>query len=132
MKIPAKTAHRAHRTQDFRPSQSDDLQAFVQKIRQIIADRKLEDRILRLPQVRIKTGRANATIWKDVSAGTMPPPIRIGVRAVGWRESELDAWIEALALMSRSGQHFDMKTVVSLLIAPPLKSTNSLANPASC
>ena len=77
-----------------------------------------DDRILRLPEVRIKTGRAAATIWKDVSDGAFPPPVRIGPRAVGWRNSELMAWVEAWSLLSRGYQAFDMKEFIEQLTAP--------------
>ena len=30
-------------------------------------------------------------------AGTFPKPIYLGPKAVGWLESEIDAWIDALA-----------------------------------
>lgn len=34
------------------------------------------DRILRLPKLSDKTGRAPATIWKDVAEGILPPPFK--------------------------------------------------------
>lgn len=76
------------------------------------------DSILRLPSVRLKTGRAGPTVWKDVSNGTFPPPIRIGPRAVGWLESEINAWLEACAYATRCpNQQFDMKVFVAELTA---------------
>lgn len=91
----------------------EEIQELIVRTRRIT-----DDRILRLPQVREKVGRANATIWKDVSEGTLPPPISIGPRAVGWRNSELSAWLEAWSIASRTKQPVDMKAFVAQLIAP--------------
>ena len=77
-----------------------------------------DDSILRLPHVCEKVGRANATIWKDVSEGIFPPPVNIGPRAVGWRNSELTAWLEACSIATRTRQFVDMKAFIAQLIAP--------------
>lgn len=92
----------------------------------IVRARQLtNDRILRQPLVCEKTGRADATLWKDVSEGTFPPPIRIGPRAVGWRESEVNAWLEACSLATRrAGQPFDMKVFIAELTS--FKSATNL------
>src|SRR5262249_51397804 len=37
-----------------------------------------------------------ATIWRLRHAGKFPRPVRIGLRAVGWRISEIEAWIDRL------------------------------------
>lgn len=52
-------------------------------------------RILRFPETKNKTGCSRTTIWRGVKEGTFPAPLKIGKRAVGWLESDLDAWIEA-------------------------------------
>lgn len=87
--------------------------------------RNAEHRILRLPQVKLKIARANATIWKDVAAGTLSKPISIGTRSVGWLESEINAWIEARIFNSRSpAQAINMRELVTLL-ANPNNETNA-------
>ncbi len=54
-----------------------------------------EKTIIRLPVVRKRTGnKSKSSIYADISAGTFPAPIKIGSRAVGWIESEIDEWIE--------------------------------------
>ena len=50
-------------------------------------------RVLRLPRVQACTGLARSTIYVRVADGSFPQPIRLGARAVGWIESEVDAWI---------------------------------------
>ena len=52
-------------------------------------------RILRLPEVEKRTGRSRAAIYRDMDGGTFPLCFKIGERAVGWAESEVDAWIAA-------------------------------------
>jgi prophage regulatory protein len=51
------------------------------------------DRLLRLPQVREKVGLGRSAVYRLISEGLFPPGVRIGERAVAWRESDLDAWI---------------------------------------
>ena len=49
--------------------------------------------ILRRPQVEARTGLARSTIYDRIKAGTFPAPVSLGEKAVGWVESEIDAWI---------------------------------------
>ena len=49
-------------------------------------------KIIRLPAVADRTGKAKSTIYAEVKAGTFPKPRRIGKRAVGWWEHEIDAF----------------------------------------
>jgi prophage regulatory protein len=51
------------------------------------------NRILRLPGVKEKTGKGKTAIYDAVKAGTFPAPIKLGRRASGWLESEIDDWI---------------------------------------
>ena len=63
-------------------------------------------RVLRLPRVQARTGLARSTIYVRVADGSFPQPIRLGARAVGWIESEVDAWIrEALDPLPRQARH---------------------------
>lgn len=57
--------------------------------------------ILRLPDVKARTGLSRSTIYLRVSEGKFPSPIVLGGRAVGWVESELDTWIEDQIASSR-------------------------------
>lgn len=77
-----------------------------------------QEKMLRLPQVKLKIGRAASTIWKDVKDRTLPPPIALGSRAVAWRESELQAWIEVKVLAARTGLTVDMPGFISQLTKP--------------
>ena len=57
--------------------------------------------ILRLPDVKARTGLSRSSIYLKVSEGMFPTPIALGVRCVGWIESEIDAWIAMRIEMSR-------------------------------
>jgi len=52
-------------------------------------------RILRLRTVEEKTGLKKSSIYERIKGGNFPKPIRLGPRAVGWLESEIDDWIAA-------------------------------------
>jgi prophage regulatory protein len=54
----------------------------------------LSKRVIRLPEACNKTGFSKPTIYRKMRDGTFPRPIKLGDRAVGFVESELDAWIE--------------------------------------
>ena len=45
-------------------------------------------RVLRLRDVRARTGQATSTIYAAMAAGKFPRPIPLGERAVGWLEAE--------------------------------------------
>lgn len=67
-------------------------------------------RILRLPDVKNRTGLSRSTIYALVKNGSFPKYISLGVRSVGWLESEIEAWIEARINASRSGQQIRGKS----------------------
>jgi prophage regulatory protein len=49
------------------------------------------ERIIRFPEVRTLSGLSRSTIYLRIREGLFPRPILIGVRMVGWRESEISA-----------------------------------------
>ena len=60
------------------------------------------DRILRTPEVVKLTGLSRTTIWRRVRSGDFPAPVKLGSlasRSVGWRESEIEEWIEQLLVV---------------------------------
>jgi prophage regulatory protein len=57
--------------------------------------------ILRLKQVKARTGRSRSSIYAAVKNREFPAPVNIGVRAVGWIESEIADWITARIVESR-------------------------------
>jgi prophage regulatory protein len=61
-----------------------------------------EDRFLRLPTVLARIGISRSTLWAWTREGKFPPPVKIGPRAVGWRSTEVDAWIAERVAESRA------------------------------
>jgi len=49
--------------------------------------------ILRRKQVEQRTGLSRSTIYLSIHEGTFPRPIKLGARAVGWLENEIEAWL---------------------------------------
>jgi len=62
-------------------------------------------RLIRLPEVMNKTGYSKAWIYRLISRGVFPEPIKIGIRARAFVESEIDEWIENIIQFSR--KHVD-------------------------
>jgi prophage regulatory protein len=52
-------------------------------------------KILRLPQVEEATGESRSTIYKRISEGEFPKPVKLGTKSVGWVEEEVAAYNEA-------------------------------------
>ncbi|GMV00400.1 MAG: AlpA family transcriptional regulator [Burkholderiaceae bacterium] len=50
-------------------------------------------RILRLDEVCAKIGLRKTAVYQMAADGEMPSQVRIGARAVGWVEREIDAWL---------------------------------------
>lgn len=50
--------------------------------------------ILRLPEIKRLTGLSRSTIYLRISKDQFPRPISLGGRAVGWIESEVQAWLQ--------------------------------------
>ncbi len=53
----------------------------------------MDDAILRLPQVKQMVGLGRTLIYELRAKGEFPAPVKLGKRSVGWRKSELAAWI---------------------------------------
>lgn len=53
-----------------------------------------EDRIIRMDAVTLATGLSVATINRKEKAGEFPQRLKIGSRAVGWRSSAVQQWVE--------------------------------------
>ena len=51
--------------------------------------------LLRLPQVKARTGLSRSEIYRRVQSGDFPAPVKLGERASAWPEHEVIAWCEA-------------------------------------
>jgi len=59
-------------------------------------------KILRLNQVQEVTGLGRSLIYQLQSQNLFPQSIKIGIRAVGWVESEVQQWIAKRIAQSRA------------------------------
>jgi prophage regulatory protein len=57
--------------------------------------------ILRLPNVKASTGLSRSTIYLRISQGTFPKPVKLGGRAVGWVQTEVQEWLQRQIEASR-------------------------------
>jgi prophage regulatory protein len=67
------------------------------KLRTQTAAPNQSDRILRPRQLADRFGLSLATLWRLRRRGDLPEPIRLSPGCVGWRTSEIDAWLTARA-----------------------------------
>lgn len=51
-------------------------------------------KVLRLPEVRNRTGLSKSSIYLHIKQGSFPRPIPLGVRSVGWLEGDVESWLE--------------------------------------
>ena len=67
-------------------------------------DSTKRDTILKIPQVQQITGLSRSGIYARIKAGTFPRQIKLGLRASGWVESEVYAWVQQQISASRPEQ----------------------------
>lgn len=58
--------------------------------------------IQRKPIVTARVGLCDSAIYQLIKEGKFPRPIKLGARAVGWLEHEIDDWIEQRIEQSRT------------------------------
>lgn len=63
-----------------------------------------EDMYLRIRQVSARTGLSRATIYNMMQRGTFPMKTALGVRAVGWLESEITHWMVGRKAVVKTGR----------------------------
>lgn len=61
------------------------------------------DRLVARTEVEERFGLSCTTIYRLMRAGKFPEPIKVGGKAVRWRESELDAWVASRPRASGEG-----------------------------
>jgi prophage regulatory protein len=66
------------------------------------SDDTSQERILRLPQVKALCGLSRSSIYTLMKAGRFPKHINLGLRSVGWIESECQIWVTDQIKANRS------------------------------
>lgn len=57
----------------------------------------MTETILRRPDVEKRSGLSRSTIYQLMTEDRFPRPVRLGKRAVGWRESDIAKWLGELS-----------------------------------
>ena len=57
--------------------------------------------ILRLPEVKARTGLSRSTIYLRIANGEFPRSVSLGGRAVGWLEEDIECWLTEKIASSR-------------------------------
>lgn len=57
----------------------------------------MHEEILRKPRVLAIIGIGNTSLYEAVKRGDFPAPVKLGLRAVGWRRSDIDRWLATRA-----------------------------------
>jgi prophage regulatory protein len=57
-------------------------------------------RILRVVEAANRAGISRSLFYKFVREGKFPPGVKLGERAVGWLESDVDGWITSRSVNS--------------------------------
>lgn len=51
------------------------------------------DCLLRMTEVKRRTGLSVATVYRREAARTFPPKVRLGPKSVAWYQSDIDAFV---------------------------------------
>lgn len=65
----------------------------------------MSNKIIRLPEVKSKTGLSRSTIYLRMFKGVFPQTISLGERAVGWLEDDIDQWLDDRIAASKVSNH---------------------------
>ena len=57
----------------------------------------INNRICRKPEVLSMLAISKSTLHERINDGLLPPPIKLGGRAVGWLENEIQQTLKAMA-----------------------------------
>ncbi|MCD9542891.1 AlpA family phage regulatory protein [Photobacterium carnosum] len=65
----------------------------------------MSKKIIRLPEVKNKTGLSRSSIYLRMSNNEFPQSISLGSRAIGWLESDINEWLEGCIAASKAASH---------------------------
>jgi prophage regulatory protein len=55
----------------------------------------MPDQILRLPQLLGWLNMSRSWLYSEIASGRFPAPLKLGARAIGWRHSDVQAWLDS-------------------------------------
>ena len=53
----------------------------------------VSERLLRRQEVEARCGLARSSLYRLMREGNFPVPLKVGARAVRWREAEIEKWL---------------------------------------
>lgn len=53
----------------------------------------MQTQMIRLPEVKARTGLSRSSIYAFAKAGMFPNPVKLTERCVAWVEADIDKWI---------------------------------------
>ena len=56
----------------------------------------MDDKLIRLDEVLDMCGISRSELYRQIADGRFPRPVKVGLRAVRWRLSEVEAWMSGL------------------------------------
>ena len=56
-------------------------------------------RIYRRPDVEKLVGLSRSTLYAMMAEGNFPKPVKLGKRAVGWREADVQDWLKTIGAL---------------------------------
>jgi prophage regulatory protein len=75
----------------------------IHEVSNMEAKPQSKSRILRWPEVQDRVGYCRTNIYYLIQSGDFPPSIKLGSRAVGWLESDIEDWISSRVEESQNG-----------------------------
>lgn len=65
----------------------------------------MSNKIMRLPEVKSRTGLSRSSIYLRISKGVFPASISLGDRAVGWLEADIEQWLDERIAVSKAANN---------------------------
>ena len=57
-------------------------------------------RLLKIKEVLTITGLSRATLYRRIQTGDFPAPVKVSLRAIRFRSTDLEGWIQRLSATS--------------------------------
>lgn len=65
----------------------------------------MSNKIIRLPEVKNKTGLSRSNIYLQMTKSTFPQSISLGQRAVGWLNADIESWLDERIAASKAASN---------------------------
>ncbi|MEE9458239.1 MAG: AlpA family phage regulatory protein [Candidatus Bathyarchaeia archaeon] len=81
----------------------------------MIIKTRLEDRIIRFPELKRLVGLSKSTISRKEREGSFPQRVHIGTRCVGWILGEIYRWMDHQKIIEGKLNHLPIKDLLQNL-----------------